>query len=128
MSFLMLLGWFDVIMETSDLVPRETAFQSEDADEHGSFPRFVFRALPVPWHELNSVLMGSANDVTNALLKSKILQAMTPIHANSMMGYPDPPSLFVCARSRRNPLPSSMQEGFPTENHPKLSFKTPLLM
>jgi hypothetical protein len=48
----MLLGWFDVVMETSDLVPRETAFQSEDADEHGSIPRFVFRPMPVPGHEL----------------------------------------------------------------------------
>jgi hypothetical protein len=99
MSFLMLLGWFDVIMEISDLVPRETAFQSGDADEHGSIPRFVFRALPVPWHELNSILMGSGNDVTNALLKSNFPQAMTSVHANSMMGYPNPPSHFLYAQN-----------------------------
>jgi hypothetical protein len=108
MSFLMLLGWFDVIMETSDLVPRETAFQSEDADEHGSIPRFVFRALPVPGHELNSILISSANDVTNTLLKSKIPQAMTPVHAISMMGYPNPPSLFCMREISAKPLPFSM--------------------
>jgi hypothetical protein len=109
----------------SDLVPSETAFQSKNADKHGSFPRFVFRSLPVPGHELNSILMGSANDVTNALLKSKILQAMTPIHANSMMGHPDPPSLF-CMReiSAKHPAIFDVRR-LPHRNPLEIVFQNP---
>ena len=120
MSFLMLLGWFDVVMETSDLVPRETAFQSEDADEHGSIPRFVFRPMPVPGHELSS-----ANDVTNALLKSKIPQAMTPVHAISMMGYPIPPSLFCIREISAKPPAIFDVRRLPHRKPPEIVFQNP---